>query len=93
MYMIVMMMIIGSHLFILIFFFLSPSLLSHFYTCTLTQVMLSVASTKHNHIPYRQSKLTHYLSDTLQTASQIVLLAIIRGEAEFIEETVREILS
>ena len=49
---------------------------------------MSLSSPKRNHIPYRQCKLTYYLSDSLQTSSHIVLLANIRGEMNSIDETV-----
>lgn len=51
------------------------------------QTVLSLADRK-THIPYRQSKLTHCLKDSLGGNSNTVMVGNVWSEEEHIEETV-----
>ena len=51
-------------------------------------MILCQAESKCHYIPYRQSKLTHFLSDSLCGNCNTVLIANISGELIHIEETV-----
>ncbi|KAL1006914.1 hypothetical protein UPYG_G00078840 [Umbra pygmaea] len=53
----------------------------------LEQAILAVADRRRDHIPFRQSKLTHALKDSLGGKCNTVLVANIYGEAAHIEET------
>lgn len=54
----------------------------------LEQVVISLGDPHRDHVPYRQSKLTHVLKDSLGGKSNMLLIANVWGEAEQIEETV-----
>ncbi|KAJ1515968.1 Kinesin-like protein kif9 [Coelomomyces lativittatus] len=54
----------------------------------LEQVILALADKKREHIPYRQSKLTNVLRDSLGGNCNTMMIANIWGEASHIEETV-----
>ncbi|XP_074842450.1 kinesin-like protein KIF9 [Carettochelys insculpta] len=53
----------------------------------LEQAILALTDRKRDHIPFRQSKLTHALKDSLGGNCNTVLVANIYGEAAQIEET------
>ncbi|KFU88992.1 Kinesin-like KIF9, partial [Chaetura pelagica] len=53
----------------------------------LEQIIIALGDPKREHIPYRQSKLTHVLKDALGGTCNTVLVANICGEAEHVEET------
>ncbi|XP_042584007.1 kinesin-like protein KIF9 isoform X2 [Cyprinus carpio] len=53
----------------------------------LEQVILALADSRREHVPFRQSKLTHALKDSLGGNCNTVLVANIYGEAAQIEET------
>eukprot|EP01050_Picozoa_sp_SAG11_P023588 SAG11_NODE_4780_length_1768_cov_1.588376_1_plen_447_part_10 len=54
----------------------------------LEQVVVALADRNRDHIPYRQSKLTNVLKDSLGGNSKTLLVANIWGQGEHIEETV-----
>ncbi|KAJ3093130.1 Kinesin-like protein kif9 [Quaeritorhiza haematococci] len=54
----------------------------------LEQVIIALADRKREHIPYRQSKLTHVLKDALGGNCNTLMIANIWGEREHIEETI-----
>lgn len=54
----------------------------------LEQVVIALGDPQRDHVPYRQSKLTHVLKDSLGGKSNMLLIANTWGEAEQIEETV-----
>ncbi|KAM3838009.1 kinesin-like protein KIF9, partial [Diretmus argenteus] len=54
----------------------------------LEQVILALADRRRDHVPFRQTKLTHALKDSLGGNCNTVLVANIYGEAAQIEETV-----
>jgi kinesin family protein 6/9 len=54
----------------------------------LEQTILALADKKREHVPYRQSKLTHYLKDSIGGRCHTLLIANIWGEAAQLEETV-----
>ncbi|EER19633.1 kif9, putative [Perkinsus marinus ATCC 50983] len=57
-------------------------------SCTyLEQVVLALASRNREHVPYRQSKLTYLLKDSLGGNCRSVLIAAIWPEARHFEET------
>ncbi|KAF4683934.1 Kinesin member [Perkinsus olseni] len=57
-------------------------------SCTyLEQVVLALASKNRDHVPYRQSKLTYVLKDSLGGNCKSVLIAAIWPEARHFEET------
>ncbi|XP_061096153.1 kinesin-like protein KIF9 [Conger conger] len=53
----------------------------------LEQAILALADRRRDHVPFRQSKLTHALKDTLGGNCNTVLVANVYGEAGQIEET------
>ncbi|XP_072183741.1 kinesin-like protein KIF9 [Excalfactoria chinensis] len=53
----------------------------------LEQIIIALADPKRDHIPFRQSKLTHFLKDSLGGNCNTVLVANICGEALHVEET------
>ncbi|NXM18115.1 KIF9 protein, partial [Ploceus nigricollis] len=53
----------------------------------LEQLVIALADPKREHIPFRQSKLTHVLKDSLGGSCNTVLVTNIYGEAEHVEET------
>ncbi|XP_041264447.1 kinesin-like protein KIF9 [Onychostruthus taczanowskii] len=53
----------------------------------LEQLVIALADPKREHIPFRQSKLTHVLKDSLGGSCNTVLVTNIYGEAEHLEET------
>ena len=56
----------------------------------LEQTVIALADKNRDYIPFRQTKLTHYLKDSIGGMCNTVLIANIWGEAEQIEETVRQ---
>lgn len=54
----------------------------------LEQVVVALADRRREHIPFRQSKLTHVLKDSIGGRSNTLLVANIWGESSQIEETV-----
>lgn len=54
----------------------------------LEQVIVALADRRREHIPFRQSKLTHCLKDSIGGRSNTLLVANIWGEVSQIEETV-----
>lgn len=54
----------------------------------LEQVVIALADKRREHIPFRQSKLTHYLKDSIGGNCNTVLIANIWGEKSQLEETV-----
>ncbi|KAI8922216.1 P-loop containing nucleoside triphosphate hydrolase protein [Powellomyces hirtus] len=54
----------------------------------LEQVIIALADKKRGHIPYRQSKLTNVLRDALGGNCNTLMIANIRCEREYIEETI-----
>ena len=54
----------------------------------LEQVVLALADRRREHYPFRQSKLTHYLKDSISGNCNTCLIANIWAEAAQIEETV-----
>lgn len=53
----------------------------------LEQVVLALSSTKRDHIPYRQAKLTNFLRDSLGGNCKTVMIANVWPEARHLEET------
>ncbi|XP_009470742.1 PREDICTED: kinesin-like protein KIF9 [Nipponia nippon] len=53
----------------------------------LEQIIIALADPKRDHIPFRRSKLTHVLKDSLGGNCNTVLVANICGEAVHVEET------
>ncbi|KFO66138.1 Kinesin-like KIF9, partial [Corvus brachyrhynchos] len=53
----------------------------------LEQLVIALADPKREHIPFRQSKLTHVLKDSLGGNCNTVLVTNIYGEASHVEET------
>ncbi|XP_068790123.1 kinesin-like protein KIF9 isoform X1 [Struthio camelus] len=53
----------------------------------LEQIIIALGDPKRDHIPFRQSKLTHVLKDSLGGNCNTVLVANICGEAVHVEET------
>ncbi|NWZ96329.1 KIF9 protein, partial [Nesospiza acunhae] len=53
----------------------------------LEQLIIALADPKREHIPFRQSKLTHVLKDSLGGGCNTALVTNIYGEAEHVEET------
>ncbi|NXQ91424.1 KIF9 protein, partial [Nyctibius grandis] len=53
----------------------------------LEQIIVALADPKRDHVPFRQSKLTHVLKDSLGGNCNTVLVANICGEAVHVEET------
>ena len=54
----------------------------------LEQVVIALADKHREHIPFRQSKLTHYLKDSIGGHCNTVLIANVWGERGQLEETV-----
>lgn len=54
----------------------------------LEQVVVSVCDNKRDHIPYRQSKLTNFLKNSIGGNCQTVMIANIYPEPEHLEETI-----
>lgn len=54
----------------------------------LEQVVVALADRRREHVPFRQSKLTHCLKDSIGGRSNTLLVANVWGEANQIEETV-----
>jgi kinesin family protein 6/9 len=54
----------------------------------LEQVIVAMNDSGRQHVPFRQSKLTHFLRDSLGGNSHIVLIANVWGEAEQLQETI-----
>lgn len=54
----------------------------------LEQVVIALASRTRDHVPFRQSKLTHYLKDSIGGSCGTVLVANMWGEKAQLEETV-----
>ena len=54
----------------------------------LEQTVVALADKNRDHIPFRQSKLTHCLKDSIGGNCNTVLIANIWGEAAQVEETV-----
>lgn len=54
----------------------------------LEQVVVSVCDNKRDHIPYRQSKLTNFLKNSIGGNSQTIMIANIYPEPDHIEETI-----
>lgn len=55
----------------------------------LEQVVIALGEKNSDYIPYRQSKLTHLLSDAIGGRNDTILIANLWGEESRIEETVR----
>uniref|UniRef100_A0A8C2TG45 Kinesin-like protein n=1 Tax=Coturnix japonica TaxID=93934 RepID=A0A8C2TG45_COTJA len=53
----------------------------------LEQMIIALADPRREHIPFRQSKLTHFLKDSLGGKCNTVLVANVCGEALHVEET------
>jgi len=56
--------------------------------CFLEQVVLALADRRREHVPFRQSKLTACLKDSIGGNCNTRLIANVWGEAAQIEETV-----
>ncbi len=56
----------------------------------LEQVIVALTDKRRDHIPYRQSKLTHVLRDSLGGYCNTLMIANIWAEPKQIEETVSE---
>ncbi|XP_074641971.1 kinesin-like protein KIF9 [Tubulanus polymorphus] len=54
----------------------------------LEQTIIALADKRREHIPFRQTKLTHYLKDSIGGNCRTILVANIWGEAAQIEETI-----
>ena len=54
----------------------------------LEQVVIALSDKKRDHVPFRQSKMTHVLRDSLGGNCNTVLIGNIWGEKEHIEETI-----
>ena len=54
----------------------------------LEQAVIALADHTREHVPYRQSKLTHVLKDSLGWGCQTVMIGNIWGEFSQLEETV-----
>ena len=59
----------------------------------LEQAVIALADRRRDHVPFRQSKLTHVLKDSIGGKCNTLLIANVWGEAAHIEETVRNIPS
>ena len=55
----------------------------------LEQTVIALADRHREHIPFRQTKLTHVLKDSIGGKCNTLLIANIWGEAQQLEETVR----
>jgi len=54
----------------------------------LEQVVIALAARNRDHVPFRQSKLTHYLKDSIGGNCNTLLIANMWGESSQLEETV-----
>ena len=54
----------------------------------LEQTVIALADKSRDHIPFRQTKLTHFLKDSIGGKCNTVLIANVWGEAKQLEETV-----
>eukprot|EP01137_Pigoraptor_chileana_P026532 Opistho-2@7958 len=54
----------------------------------LEQVIIALADRRRDHVPYRQSKLTHVLKDALGGNCDTIMIANIWGESTQLEETI-----
>ena len=54
----------------------------------LEQVVISVCDDKREHIPYRQSKLTNMLKNSIGGNCETIMIANVWPEAEYLEETI-----
>lgn len=54
----------------------------------LEQTVIALADRRRDHIPFRQTKLTHYLKDSIGGNCNTLMVANIWGEASQIEETI-----
>ena len=54
----------------------------------LEQVVVSVCDNKRDHVPYRQSKLTNFLKNSIGGNCQTVMIANIYPEPEHLEESI-----
>ena len=54
----------------------------------LEQVVIALGDKQRDHVPYRQSKLTHMLKDSLGGGCNTLLIANIWGESAQLEETI-----
>ena len=54
----------------------------------LEQVVVALSDRRREHIPFRQSKLTHCLKDSIGGRSNTLLIANVWGEKSQLEETV-----
>merc|ERR1719440_2278655 len=54
----------------------------------LEQVVVALSSKGRSHTPYRQSKLTHLLKDSLGGNCKTLLIANVYGESTHLEETI-----
>ena len=55
----------------------------------LEQTVIAIADRRREHVPFRQTKLTHCLRDSIGGNCKTVLVANIWGEESQLEETVR----
>ena len=58
----------------------------------LEQTVIALADKRRDHVPFRQTKLTHCLKDSIGGNCNTLLIANIWGEAKQIEETVSSIM-
>ena len=58
----------------------------------LEQAVIALADLSREHIPFRQSKLTHVLKDSLGFGCQTVMIGNVWGEFSQLEETVRFVI-
>ena len=54
----------------------------------LEQTVIALADRKRDHVPFRQTKLTHCLKDSIGGQCNTLLVANVWGEIEQMEETV-----
>jgi len=54
----------------------------------LEQVVVALSEKQRDHIPYRQSKLTNLLKDSIGGNSKTIMIANIWPEADHLEETI-----
>ena len=54
----------------------------------LEQTVIALADRRRDHVPFRQTKLTHCLKDSIGGNSNTLLIANIWGEGDQMEETV-----
>ena len=54
----------------------------------LEQTVIALAEKNREHVPFRQTKLTHCLKDSIGGTSNTLLIANVWGEGSQIEETV-----